>query len=258
MFHKHISQTSQQLREQILSLQKKIDTYPKGHLICCHDGTRCKWYLSDGHTRQLIPKSKRALAELLALKKYESCILQELQQEKKAQDTYLRLHPTIKKSEHLLTLPGYADLLSSHFQPLSQELADWMSSPYEQNQRHPEHLLHKTPVGHCVRSKSEAMIDSLLYTNKIPFRYECLLILDNISFYPDFTIRHPQTGKTYYWEHFGMMDDPTYCKRTASKLQLYLSHGIIPSIQLITTYENQQNPLTMETIQKIIDHYFLS
>ena len=132
-----------------------------------------------------------------------------------------------------------------------------MHSPFEQNQTHPEHLLHKTLSGHTVRSKSESMIDSLLFTNKIPFRYECALTLDTVPIYPDFTIRHPHTGKTYYWEHFGLMDDPFYCNCTASKLQLYISHGIIPSIHLITTYETQQKPLTVEVIQKIIEHYFL-
>ena len=258
MFHEHMLQTNRQLNERISSLQKKIDTYPDGYLVCCHNGERRKWYHSQGPSRQLIPKSNRSFAELLAHKKYDSLVLEELLQEKKAQDSYLRLHPTNKKSEQLLTRPGYAELLSSSFQPLSQELSDWMNTAYEQNQKHPEHLLHKTLAGHCVRSKSEAMIDSLLYTNKIPFRYECALVLDSITLFPDFTIRHPQTGKIYYWEHFGLMDDPSYCKHTLSKLQLYITHGLIPSIQLITTYETQQNPLTTETIQQIIEHYFLS
>ena len=61
--------------------------------------------------------------------------------------------------------------------------------------------------------------------------------------YPDFTIRDPSSGKTYYWEHFGMMDQPSYAARTFSKLQLYTSFQIIPSIQLITTYETQEHPL---------------
>lgn len=258
MQYEHLSQTSQQLHEQIATLQQKISEAPDGHLICCHGKTHCKWYRSDGHSKQYIPRTNRTLAEQLAVKKYQSYVLDELLQEKKALDAYLHWYPTEKKSEQLMFLPGYADLLKSHFHPLSEELANWMNSPYEQNQNYPEHLLHKTLASHSVRSKSEAMIDSLLYTNKIPFRYECSLVLNGIAIYPDFTIRHPATGKTYYWEHFGMMDDPAYSKHTVSKLQLYISHGIIPSIDLITTYETQQAPLTTETIQKIIDHYFLS
>lgn len=30
------------------------------------------------------------------------------------------------------------------------------------------------------------------------------------SIHPDFTVRHPITGKRIYWEHFGMMDDQEY------------------------------------------------
>ncbi len=258
MHHDHLLQSSQQLQEQITTLQEKIRSAPDGHLICCHGKTHCKWYHSDGHTKRYIPRTNRALAEELAIKKYHSYALDEFILKKKALDAYLHWYPTEKKSEQLLLLPGYADLLGSHFQPLSKELADWMTSPYEQNPKHLEHLLHKTPAGHSVRSKSEAMIDSLLYTNKIPFRYECALTFSGTTLYPDFTIRHPATGKTYYWEHFGMMDDPTYSKHTVSKLQFYISHNIIPSIDLITTYETSQVPLTTEMIQKIIDHYFLS
>ena len=101
------------------------------------------------------------------------------------------------------------------------------------------------------------MIDTLLYLNKIPFRYECALHLGNTTIYPDFTILHPHTGKIYYWEHFGMMDDANYAKNTCFKLQTYTTHGIIPSINLITTYETKEHPLSSDFIEKIIQHYFL-
>ncbi len=39
----------------------------------------------------------------------------------------------------------------------------------------------------------------------IPFRYEAALRLDDKVYYPDFTIRHRETGKIIYWEHFGLM-----------------------------------------------------
>ena len=81
--------------------------------------------------------------------------------------------------------------------------------------------------------------------------------LDGIMIYPDFTIRHPKTGETFYWEHFSLMDNPTYSKNACSKLQHYISSGIIPSIQLITTYETKDNPLSAEKVEKIVEEYFL-
>lgn len=97
----------------------------------------------------------------------------------------------------------------------------------------------------------------LLYTNKIPFRYECALHLGETVIYPDFTIRHPQTGETFYWEHFGLMNKPSYHQSMLAKLQLYTSHNIIPSIQLITTYETQEHPLNPAIVENIINQYFL-
>lgn len=96
-----------------------------------------------------------------------------------------------------------------------------------------------------------------LFSHQIPFRYECELILGTHVLYPDFTIRHPKTGNVYYWEHFGLMDNPSYCRNVSLKLQEYSLNGIIPSIQLITTYETNKHPLNPEIIEKIINHYFL-
>lgn len=165
--------------------------------------------------------------------------------------------PPDKATQLITDNPEYANLLSSYFSPLSQELHDWSNAFYEHNPKFSEQLIHKSSSGHFVRSKSEAMIDTLLYLNKIPFRYECALYLEDATIYPDFTIRHPRTGKIYYWEHFGMMDDTNYAKNACLKLQTYTSHGIIPSIQLITTYETKDNPLNSDFIEKILQHYFL-
>lgn len=186
-------------------------------------------------------------------------MLKELTHEKRALDFYLNHHTDYsEEAEHLLTeISGYQELLSPFFKPLSKELSDWMHAPYERNQNFPEHLIHKASSGNLVRSKSEAFIDFFLYTNRIPFRYECKLSLGDTVLYPDFTIRHPATGALYYWEHFGRMDDPSYAKNAYSKLELYTSHGIIPSIQLITTFETAASPLNMEMVEKIIEYYFL-
>lgn len=246
------------LQKQIKTVQDTIDTMPEGKLICCHQGTHCKWYLSDGHTKTYIPKSNRSLAEQLAAKKYLSTLNKDMKKELKALEFYLRHYDrSPSKAYQLLTEPsGYLELLSPYFQPLSQELDKWASASFPKNPAHPEHLIHKTVSGHLVRSKSEAMIDLFLSSNHIPFRYECKLSLDEQILYPDFTIRHPHTGEYIYWEHFGLMDDPVYCQNVGSKISLYSSHGIIPSIHLITTYETQNHPLSTETIQNIINHYF--
>jgi len=97
----------------------------------------------------------------------------------------------------------------------------------------------------------------MLYIHQIPFRYECALSLENTTLFPDFTIRHPLTGDYYYWEHFGLIDNPAYAQNSFSKLQLYISQGILPSVNLITTYETSDSPLDIQTVERIIKLYFL-
>ena len=244
------------LERQIQNLEEQIQALPSGHLNCAGNGKYLKWYHFNCHKNTYIPKKEHALAEKLALKKYLSLLLEDLLHEQRAIAFYLSQHSDISKANLLLNDAKYTDLLSSIFTPLSQELSEWVNTSYEHNPKHTELLLHKSSSGNLVRSKSESLIDTFLFLNKIPFRYECALQLGEITLFPDFTIRHPKTGAIFYWEHFGLMDNPTYSQNVFSKLQLYASHGIIPSIQLITTYETKENPLSADTVEKIITHYF--
>lgn len=246
------------LDKQVNSIKNQLKYLPPGKLVCSHTGKYAKWFQSDGHTKSYIPKENRQLAEKLAIKKYLSLLLDDLENEKKAIDFYLRHSSFQGKAEQLLIQDSeYKHLLAPFFTPLSEELTNWVNEPYEHNSLYPEQLVHNNGFGNAVRSKSESMIELALYMNRLPYRYECALMLGETVFYPDFTIRHPKTGAVYYWEHFGLMDNPSYSQKVYNKMQHYTIHGIIPSVQLITTYETKEHPLTMETIQNIVQHYFL-
>lgn len=245
------------LESEIVNLQKLIKSFPDGGFYVTRNQTRYKWIRTDGKNKSYIPKKMRTLAEKLATKKYLTLLLKDLTKEKTALEFYLRHHSQQGEAHKLLSdNPEYQKLLEPYFTPVSKELQDWANAPYEKNESHPDQLIQKTLSGNYVRSKSEVLIDTLLFTHKIPFRYECKLELGDTAVYPDFTIRHPETGKIYYWEHFGRMDDPGYCKNVFSKLQLYANYDIIPTIQLITTYETRLNPLSSETIERIIQSTF--
>ncbi len=247
-----------ELEKQIIDIKKELECLPDGKLICSKNGKYFKWFHSDGVVATYIPKSNRKYAELLAIKTYLSLKLEDLEKEKQALQKYAKQSPGEGKAQKLLEpSSGFKELLKPYFTPISEELILWANEPYERNQRHPEQLSLTAVSGNRVRSKSELLIDTSLYHHKIPFRYENQLKINNQIFYPDFTIRHPQNGKTYYWEHFGMMDDPSYARNAFSKMQFYSENGIIPDINLITTYETREHPLGMDLIEKIISHYFL-
>ena len=246
------------LDKESCAMEKQLQTLPSGKLICAQNGKYLKYYHSDGHTKTYIAKDKHHLAQQLAFKQYLLATLYDIKAEKRAIQFYLKHHKPLSTADTLLnTESAYFSLLEPYFTPLSQELADWTQAPYPQNEYHPEQRIHKSAFGQLVRSKSEAMIAMALCTYKIPFRYECALILGDHTVFPDFTIRHPQTGEVYYWEHFGLMDNPTYAKNACNKLSLYTAQNIIPTIQLITTFETKEHPLTTEIIKKQIEQYFL-
>ena len=231
---------------------------PEGKLICTRNDTRYKWYNRINNQLIYIPKKERAFAQQLANKKYLFLLLEEMYNKLSAIDAYLSKYDISKcsKVDSLLSNSGYCELISCGFKHLSEGMKDWVNAPYNTNPKYKENLIYKTISGGYVRSKSEELIDMALYMKGIPFRYECELVLGETIIYPDFTILHPISRKIYYWEHFGMMDDETYVKNAFNKMQLYTLNGIIPSINLITTYETKSEPLGSEVIHNIIKDYF--
>ena len=247
-----------QIKKQITELDTQIKQLPEGTFMYTRNGKYIKWYQRVGNTLRYIKKEDQALAEKLAYKKFLTSQRDDLLREKSALHMYLKHHEiNVRNTSQVITdSAAYRALLSSYLKSDSDEIQEWAQVPYERNQKYPEQLIHKTLSGNVVRSKSEVLIDMALFLNKIPYRYENLLTLNDITLCPDFTLRHPKTGQTLYWEHFGMMDQPVYIQNACSKLQRYSSHGLIPSIHVITTYETKDFPLTTELIEKIIDHYF--
>ncbi len=251
--YKKLEARSQQLDRLIKETNRKLKNLPEGKLIC--SGNKC--YLSDGHQKIYIKKKDEKLAQQLANKKYLSALLEDLEKEKSATDMYLRHCPKTKKADQLFAASDiFQNLLSPYFSPLSKELDNWMKSPYTTNTKHPEYLTVKVGPNEFVRSKSEAMIAKLLKQHQIPYRYESQIVLDDMEIYPDFTIRHPKTGELYIWEHFGLLDNPQYLKNMHGKMQTYTANNFLPGINLITTFETLEKPLTFEMIEMQIQYYF--
>lgn len=106
-----------------------------------------------------------------------------------------------------------------------------------------------------MRSKSEVIIADTLFRHNIPYRYEFPITLkrsnsddirrdfgSSITLYPDFLCLNTRTRTEFYWEHFGLMDDPAYSNNAAGKLRLYTENGILAGRNLIITMETQTEP----------------
>lgn len=255
------------LTKQLEKVKAMLSKFPDEDLICTKNGRNFKWYIRKCGKTEYLPKQNKDMAEILAQKKYYKLLKQDIECELKASEAYIRKIEQIEngiengfeyysKSEMLLFNPGFDELLKKQFTPVNKLLQEWMDADYEKNPHHPENLKIKGMRGRMLRSKSEAMIDMMLNKNNIPFRYEEKLTLFGVTMYPDFTIRHPANGDLYYWEHFGMMDDEEYLNHACQKIGTYCMGGIIPSVNLITTYETKKYPLSLEKVEQVINEYF--
>ena len=245
------------LEQKIKSIDFEVKKLPQKKFYCTRNGRNFKWYESIDGVGKYIPKRKRPYAEKLARRKYLEALKQDTLQEIKAIDAFLNYYNSENgHAQKLLENEGYVELLQPYVETMSKELLEWQNEPYSKNPLFPEALIYRTKANVNVRSKSEAMIASVLFSKKIPFHYEELLLLGEVSYYPDFTIKNPRTGEALYWEHLGMMDKPKYANKNFLKLQQYASYGIVLGKNLILSYETNENPLDVLQVERILESYF--
>ena len=120
-----------------------------------------------------------------------------------------------------------------------------------------EYKIHLTVEGELVQSKSEAIVANALHYNKVKYKYEQPLTLGNKTILPDFTIKDPDTGEVWYWEHCGMMSNKNYVERWRKKEKLYAEHGITQDTNLIVTEEYKGEGLDTQKIDALIKEKFM-
>ena len=261
-----ILEKKRKLEQEKVTIQNYLEKFPEGSLLCHKSPHGIKWFqkLTDtnsgrnGH-RVYISKKNRELAEKLALKKYYEYKLDEIERELKALNAYLKYHRDgpAESSTKIINSVGFQELLQPILYTLPEKSKKWMDDSYEQNPFHPEQRNVKTIAGIKVRSKSEAFIVLKFVEYGIPFRYEAALWLDDKVYYPDFTIFHQETAKIIYWEHFGLMDSPSYRSKAFEKMETYIKNGIFPMDNLLMTYEFGENPLDIEWVDALIRYYLI-
>ena len=123
-----------------------------------------------------------------------------------------------------------------------------------------ERLIHRSSKGEPMRSKSEVIIADQLAAAGIDYEYETKFVgLDGTTRLPDFTIVDDDSGRTYYWEHCGMLGDPGYAKKWAAKLEWYRAQEILPHEDgggergtLIVTEDDTKGGISSQAIKELI------
>ena len=251
------------LVKKIETLKEKLKALPDQKIFIVRNGKYRKWFVANGKTPIYIKKKDRAYAEKLAQRRAAELYLQNAYQELNAMNQYLQQHEQrialqqnwFDKNPEIQKLLETSETFIPDYNE-NEYLQKWIQTPFESNPQYPEKLIYKTLAGNFVRSKSEVMIANALYYHSIPYRYECAFRCDEMVFYPDFTICHPKTRQIFYWEHFGLMDNPYYINKTFEKLKIYAGCQFVPGQNLLTTYETKDYPLDCEKVEHMIEEIF--
>ena len=218
-------------------LEKQLESYPEGWLVYQKNKGKGAVYL---HTynkgqRQIKHLSKTKDTDLIVQIEKRKLEAPQIKQQIKFYNRILKSNqPEIEKILSLSSLPE----------------KDFLPTP-SQNPKNPDYLNTKTKRGEMVRSKSERFIADALYSFNLDYRYEEKLKLGEIVIHPDFTIISPLNGKTYYWEHLGLADDPNYLADWFNRKELYGIHNIKEGKNLIVTTEKDKN-----RFDEIVKEYF--
>jgi len=238
-----------------------LSAFPPENLYCEKDRKYTKWYsVAANGTRIYIPKSEKEKAMLLAEKMLISTRLKSNKQELAAVEKYLAASSDSQEAIRGLLEPDskYSDLLFPFHPAQNAEVAKWQSEDFETNTSFLQHLVHRSPSGNILRSKSELAIDMFLFEKNIPFRYECKLEFEDGScIYPDFTIMMPD-GRLKYWEHCGMMDSPEYTEYFQKRVGVYSRNGIYIGESLFFTFETTLAPLQISDIEYTFQNIMMS
>lgn len=217
-----------------------------------------------------MPRSQDALAHSLIQNDYDTKVIPAIEEELHYLKQFQKTYPNknLDKVYNKLASPRQQIV-----RPLTltnqQYAAEWLKVEYRKKKIPPEVPALFTENGEQVRSKSEVIIANVLKAAGVPYRYEFPLLMDKnardpdfpdfdfCKLHPDFYCLNLKTRREFAWEHFGMMDDPSYACRAAEKIQLYQENGFFPGKNLIITMETTKSPLSSKILKNIIKTYLL-
>ncbi len=262
-----------ELQNLLFTKKKSYEKTPQGRIRISQKGGHPEYYLvtERGSLRgKYLPHSQKTLARQLAQKDYDARLIKLLQKEISALQNYMKQTSNGRAIPELYNslCPARRSLITPAILTNEQYAARWQDVSWTGRPFAPDAPYICTAHGERVRSKSEVIIADTLFRYNIPYRYEFPITLkrinsddirrdfgSSITLYPDFLCLNTRTRAEFFWEHFGLMDDPEYAKNAAGKLRLFTENGIFPGRNLIITIETQSEPLSTRAIEKIIAEF---
>lgn len=244
------------------TIEKSSTGEVRGRLVISRRGNKIQFYHSyfdskDGQMRVYLGKDKLNLIKALAQKQYNNKVRKIVEKRERQLTSLLKEYEDgeIELIYENLS-PERKQLVTPFVISFEDQLEMWKAQPYQGKGFEPDCKIIYTKKGERVRSKSEKIMSDRFFDLGIEYKYECPLFLkDGIRLYPDFTFLSPITGEEIYWEHNGMVDDPTYAINMIKKVTQYEKNGIFRGKNLIVTYESSNFNLDYTWMDVLIKKY---
>ncbi len=209
-------------------------------------------------------RSDRSLATAIAQRGYDAKVLRAAEAELRALKVLAKCYEAgLAEDVYEKMCEGRQRIVRPIRLTDEQYAIRWQAQEYTPKKPHPDARLFSTERGEKVNSKTEMMIANRMHYRGLHYHYEMPVELTGhisggrYTAHPDFTVLNKRTRRTYLWEHLGRIDDPEYLTANAERLIDYQHAGIVPGEKLILTFETKNSPMMPETIDEVIDHYFV-
>ena len=239
-------------------IEQKLLLFPDGRINVKNLNGRSYYYLyaNEGGEVYLGPNDTDMIRKLVQ-KDYLKKVSKAAAKEKTALEKMINLYPETVAEDIYDNLPEgrkkYAVPVTLCDEAYAQK---WMNTPYRHKPFKKDAPEFYTAKGERVRSKSEVIIADRLAAKGIPYRYECPLKVRKKTIHPDFTILRMSDRRILYHEHCGKMDDPDYKEDMVERVNDYSAAGIILGDRLFCTFESDNTPFDVRTIDRLIDMHF--
>lgn len=251
------------LEEMIGLVQQRLANAPEGKLhqmINHRKYVQSYVYLEEHGTRKYIPNNNSDLIQRLAQKSYDKQILEVMQKRLVCVANTVSVYRTKDPDDILSNIP---DSRRNLITPIDEPIDDYYIQKWK-SQKHPGENTYEintniyTEAGEHVRSKSEKIIADKFYGKDIPYVYEPLLTLRHqIKITPDFVLLNKRTRQEFYFEHFGMMDNPEYSSKAIHKIEMYQNSGYWFGMNLLYTFETSSEMCDMRLLDTMIQNYLI-
>ncbi len=243
----------------IVQSQKILAKKVEGRLDIAKQGEHYRYYRIDKvkdtgqNKKHYIPNDRINEARTIANRDYAKQVYQLASKQNQILEHLLKV---LNKQDAFLCYDklheGRKNLVNPILMSDEYYAKQWLSSQSKYQNSYEFHTQIFTEKNEQVRSKSEKIIADKLYSMNIPYKYEHELLLGNVLHFPDFTILKKRTREIFYWEHFGLCDQPEYIEKMVNKINEYNQHHIVVGKNLICTFETKSHPLDSREIENII------